>query len=207
MFMINDMSDNFIPSDQQPKFLADGSYYLALAILELAKAEGIPSEGKQKAGVEAIELARQALKIHTQLHGSGHAQIAGDMTVLADVLDYFNNVDDDEVLRLRKQSISLQRQLKGSLSYNTAIGNESLGRSYCGIASRATEGKDWDRGIANLNLALTHCREAVRIYKAINLVDKANDALRNITVIYENIRKIGIAKAAMSSASAAATKG
>ena len=122
------------------------------------------------------------------------------------MLDYFNNVDDDEVLRLRKQAVSLLSRLEGSLSYNTAVGNENLGRSYCGIASRANEAKDWDRGIVNLNLALTYCREAVRIYKAINLLDKADDVVRNITVVEENIRKIGIAKA-KAATSATVSKG
>ena len=54
MFMINEMTDNFIPANQRSKFLAHGSYWLARAIFHLAKAGGIPPEGKQKAGEEAI---------------------------------------------------------------------------------------------------------------------------------------------------------
>ena len=70
MFMINEMTDNFIPADQRSQFLADASYYLARAIHRLSKAGGIPPEGKQKAGEEAITLARQALELNTQLHGA-----------------------------------------------------------------------------------------------------------------------------------------
>ena len=106
MFMINDMADNFIPSDQRSEFLADGSYYLAVAIYGLAKAGGIPPEEKQKAGEEAIASARQALEIHTQLYGTENVNVAADMGTLADVLDHFNDVDDDEVLRLIEQAIA-----------------------------------------------------------------------------------------------------
>ena len=45
-------------------------------------------------------LARIALEIQTQLHGTEHQHVANAMRLLADVLDYFNNVDDDDVLRL-----------------------------------------------------------------------------------------------------------
>ena len=44
MFMINDMTDNFIPADQRSEFLADASYHLAHAILRFAEAGGIPPE-------------------------------------------------------------------------------------------------------------------------------------------------------------------
>ena len=39
-FMIAEMTDNFIPADQRPKFLANGSYWLAVAIHGLAMAGG-----------------------------------------------------------------------------------------------------------------------------------------------------------------------
>ena len=208
MFMINDMTDNFIPSEERPRFLADASHYLARAIYWLTVNSVIPPVEKQKVGVEAIEYARQALKIHTQLYGIEHSQVACDMTILADALDYFNNVDDDEVLRLRKQAVSLLSRIEGSLSYNVATAESNLGRTYGGsIAKRALDANDWDRGTANLNLALLHCREAVRIYQAINLADKANDVLHNIAVAEDSIRKFGIAKAKAAVSSATVSKG
>ena len=69
-FMIVEMTDNFIPSDQYPQFLADISYWLAQAILKYAIVGGIPPSEKQKAGEEAITLFRKALEIHTQLNGT-----------------------------------------------------------------------------------------------------------------------------------------
>ena len=61
MFMIAEMTDNFIPADERPQFLAEASYYLAISIQALAGTGGIPPEEKQKAGEEAIALARKAL--------------------------------------------------------------------------------------------------------------------------------------------------
>ena len=54
------------------------------------------------------------------------------MMGLADVLEYFNNVDDDEdeVLRLLEQAITIYRQVEGSLSVNVAAGEGKLGSVY-----------------------------------------------------------------------------
>ena len=207
MFMINDMADNFIPSDQRSRFLADGSYYLAAAILKLAGAGGIPPEEKQKAGEEAIELARQALKLRTQVHETGSARVATNMTVLAGALDYFNDVDDDEVLRLYEQAIAIYRRKEGTSSYNVAVGENNLGFTYKRKAERAEDAKDLDRCMANLELALPHFRESARIFRALNHVHKADDALRTVIAVEEDIQQVGIARAAAAAAAAAATRG
>ena len=94
-FMIAEMTDNFIPSDQQPKFLANILCWLATAIFWLAQAGGIPSEAQQKAGEEAIKLARDACEIRERSDGIESSTVAGSMSTLSLVLDYFNDVDDD----------------------------------------------------------------------------------------------------------------
>ena len=143
MFMINDMADNFIPSDQRPQILADGSYYLSQAIFLLARNGGIPPEEKQKAGEEAIVLARQALKLHTQLRGTESADVANDMHTIANVLDYFNDVDDDEILRLYEQAIAIYNRVEGSSYVNVAAGENSMqqrpGVNYCCFNSYANK--------------------------------------------------------------------
>ena len=143
MFMINDMADNFIPSDQRPQILADGSYYLSQAIFLLARNGGIPPEEKQKAGEEAIVLARQALKLHTQLRGTESADVANDMHTIANVLDYFNDVDDDEILRLYEQAIAIYNRVEGSSCVNVAAGENSMqqrpGVNYCCFNSYANK--------------------------------------------------------------------
>ena len=211
MFMINEMTDNFIPADERPKFLADGSYYLARAIHRLAEAGGIPPEDKQKKGEESIELARQALKLHTRLHGTMSAEVASSMGVLADVLGYFNDVDDDEILRLLEQSIAIYRRVEGSSSVNVAACENNLGNAYKKRAGRAQAANDLDRELANLELTLPPLREAARIYNTTNHMDDANDALRDIARIEESLRRIGIARAAAvaaaATAAATATKG
>ena len=126
MFMISDMADNFIPADKQPEFLADGSYYLALALFRLSLAGGIPPEEKQKAGEEAIKLARKALGLHTRLNGIESDRVALDMATLADALNHFNNRDDDEVLRLLERAISITARGQGTVSMNMGSRN-SLG--------------------------------------------------------------------------------
>ena len=199
-FMIAEMTDNFIPTDERPQFLADGSYWLAVAILALAESGGIPPNEKQKAGEEAIELARKALEIHTQLYGTENVVVACAMGTLADVLDYFHNVDDDEILRLIEQGIAIFRRFEGSLSVNVAVDETKLGNAYVSRAERARAVNDLERELANLELALSHYREAARIYRPINHVDKADKTLHNIAKFEERIRQIGIARAAVAAA-------
>ena len=204
-FMIAEMTDNFIPADQRPKFLAEVSHWLASSLHALAENGGIPPEGKQKAGEEAIELARKALEIHTQLHGIESTKVAGDMTALAGALDFFNDVDDDEIFRLRDQAITIFSRLEGSSSVNVAICESCLGNTYIGSARRAQAVNNLDRCMANLELALTHYREAARIYMTINHVDSADRTRLNIAQTEENLRRIGIARAA--AAAATTTRG
>ena len=204
MFMINGMADNFIPADERPRFLAEGSYYLASAILRLAENGDIPTDEKKKAGEEAIASARQAIENHTRGFGTGHFKVAGAMNILADVLDYFNNVNDDEILRLREQSIAIYSREQGSSSVNVAACERNLGNAYQNRAMRAQDANDLDRSMANLELALPHYREAVRIFRVSNHVDGANIALRDIANVEENIRRIGIAKAKAATATAKA---
>ena len=203
MFMINDMADNFIPSDQRPKFLAQGSYYLAQAIYRLALAGSIPPAEKQKAGEEAIALARQALELRTQVCGAESNQVAGAMLTLADVLNHFNNVDDDQVLRLYEQSTAIYSRVEGSSSPNVAASEGNLGNVYSSRANKAQAANDLDRCTANFELALTHLRESVRIYRAINHVDSAEGNLRTVVEVEEKLRQIGITR----EAAGAATRG
>ena len=196
MFMINDMTDSFIPSDERPAFLAEASYWLARSIFALAQAGGIPPAEQQKAGEEATTFIRQALELHTQYLGDQSAQVAADMVIIADILDYFNDVDDDEILRLYEQSIAISSRLNGSLSVNVAVGKNNLGSAYKNRAVRAKGANDLDRCIANLELALPHYREAVRIYRALNHVDGANQTLGEIAQVEEGIRRYKIDRAA-----------
>ena len=191
MFMIKDMADNFIPFEQQPHFLADASYYLARAILNLAQAGDIPPEGKQKAGEEAITLARQALELRTQLYGIDITKIATSMGTLAQMLDYFSNVDDDEVLRLYEQAKVIFSRVEGSSSYNVAAGEGQLGNTYINRARRAEAVNDLDRCMINLGLAVPHLLEAVRIYTATNNLERANWNLLAVAEAEEQKQRLG----------------
>ena len=208
MFMIAEMTDNFIPSDQRSQFLADGSYWLARAIHGLAKAGGIPQEEEQKAGQEAIALAHKAIELHTQLHAES-AQVACAMTTLADVLNYFKNIDDDEVFRLLDQANVIFGRVEGRSSVNVAVGEYKLGIAYHTRARRAEDANDSERMMANLVLALPHFRVAARLFRVNNHVDKADQALCYVTDIEEFFREIEIdnAEAVVEVEAEAATRG
>ena len=193
-------ADGIIPSDQRQPLLARGSYWLSRATLALARSGGIPPEEKQKAGEKAIALARKALEIDTQLEETESANVAGDMIALASALNYFNNVDDDEILRLYEQANTITSRLEGSLSMNVALGEKNLGVSYYNRALMAHTANDLDRCMANLELALPHYREASRIYRAINFTEKADMAHRNAIQVEEITRQIGSSRAATATA-------
>ena len=164
--MINDKNDDFIPTKERQQFIAEGSKWLGDTIYRLAENGGIAPNEMQKAKEEAIMLARQALEIYTRMDRTSE-RVAESMTALADILGYFNDVDDDEVTRLYEQANVLFARHQGSSSYNVANGKFNLGIMYGKRANRAV---DSDRCKRNRELALTHYRESNRIYKAINHV-------------------------------------
>ena len=191
MSLINDTTD--IPVEEQRKLLADGSRFLAMSILTLyhqGERKGNPPEEKQKAGEEAIALARQSLELHTQLDGLENSGVAGDLGVLADILDSFNDVDDDEVPRLHQQAIAIYRRLEGSSSANVAASENNLANAYKSRANRARAANDFDRSLVNLELALTHLREAERIFRANHHVDNAHNARTSAAGVEGAIREI-----------------
>ena len=122
------------------------------------------------------------------------------MGSLAGVLDYFNYVDNDEIPRLYEQSIVIYGRVQGSSSYNVAIGEFNLGAVYSSRAKRAETANDLDRCLANLELVLLHLREAARIFRTDNHMDSADNALRGVAQIEEDIRRIRIARAAEAAA-------
>ena len=182
--------DSHIPDDRRQYFTAQGAYFLALAMYELARNGDIPPEANQAAGQEAIALARRALEIETQLNGLEHEDVANAMSLLADALEYFNNVDDVEVLRLYEQSIAIQARVEGSSSVNVAVGELNLGNVYHRRAKRARAANDLDRYVANLELSLPHYREAARIYRAVNYADRADITAQCAVDVEETLRQL-----------------
>ena len=182
--------DSHIPDNQRQEFIAKGAHYLAKALHALAHSGGMPEKEKQATGVEAIMLARRALEIHTQLHGAESEEVAEDMNVLASLLDYFNDVDDDEVLRFRVQAKAIFARIQGSLSVNVAAQERNLGAEFDKRARRACAAHDLDREVANYELALPRFREAARIFRAINHVEHAEGTARIIAMVEERLRQV-----------------
>ena len=125
--------DSHIPDNKRDDFTARGASELARALWQLAVHGDMPAEEQKETGVEAIMLARRALEIHKQLRGVEHERVANDMGTLAGILDYFNDVDDDEVPCLYKQAISILTRLQGKLSANVAACLANMGATYCTI--------------------------------------------------------------------------
>ena len=144
--------------------------------------------------MKAIAHAREALEISTQLYVDD-GEVGTNLMVLADILDHFNEVDDDEVIRLYEQAKSVFARSQGSLSSNVATSEKNLGITYRDRAIRACTAHDLDRAVANLELALPHVREAVRIYRAANRMDRVDDALRRVAEV-ENLLRMAEAERA-----------
>ena len=186
--------DSHIPDNQRQHFTARGAYYLALSMLHLAQHGDIPPEANQTVGQEAIGLARIALEIQTQLHGTEHPHVANAMCILADALAYFNNIDDDEVLRLYEQSIEIHSRVDGSSTLNVGVFQHNLGDAYKNRAKRARAENDLDRELINLELSLSHCVDAVRIFRARNHTEKADESAQAIVEVEEKLRQCTIAR-------------
>ena len=183
-------TDDIIPTGQRQQFLARGSHHLAHATWRLSEAGGIPPEEKQKAGEEAIELARKAIEITSQLHGNDDNETAGSIGLLASALGHFNGVDDDEILRLNERTIAIYARHYGSTSLNVGTGENNLGNAYCRRSARAQLANNRNRELVNLQMALPHHREAYRIYRAVNYVDKAEKIMQTVVQIEQRIRRL-----------------
>ena len=188
--------DSHIPDADREWFTAQGAYYLARAMLKLAENGDVPPEENQTVGQEATGLARRSLEIFTQLHGLEHQDVANAMILLADALASFNNVEDVEILRLYEQSISITARMQGRLSVNVAVGENNLADAYHKRARRAHTVNDLDQELDNLQESLLHCREAARICRAINLVEKADDFAQCVAEVEEEVRQCTIAQTA-----------
>ena len=180
--------DSHIPEHQVQKFTARGAYELARATFALAQSGGMPAEEKQAAGIEAIMLARRALEISIRLYGAESTEVAGALGTLADMLTYFNDVDDEEAVPLYEKAKAIFVRIHGSLSLNVATGEYNLGVTYNNRATSAQAAHDLVRKVANLELALPHLRGAVRIYRAINRMDDAVNAARDVVNVEESLR-------------------
>ena len=114
------------------------------------------------------------------------------MSLLADALDYFNNVDDDEALRLYEQSNAITARVEGSLSVNVAAGEETFAIMYYNRAKRARAANDLDREITNLELAPPHYLGAARIYRAANHMTSADRIEQFIVDVEEKLQECRI---------------
>ena len=196
MFMIDEMTDNFIPANERTRFLAEGSYWLARAIHDLAKTGGIPPEEMKKAGEEAMVHVRQASELNTQLEVAEDDLKACNMMILGDILYYFNDGNDyKEVITTYELANNMFERLEGDLSRNWAIGKEKLGAVYHKGAMKAKIEGDLDLCMHNIEKALPLYRDASRIYRANNHMEKATITHGIVVSFEEEILQIRITRA------------
>ena len=189
-----------IPDDQLQEYLARGAKEYACAIWKMAESGGIPPAEKQKAGEQSIALARRAMEGSIQVHGNDSAYVATSMGILASTLDYFNDVDNIEVIGLLEQAIAIYARVQGTVSMNVAVGEYNLGNTYCKRFQNAMAVDDLERAQMNVDLAIPHHREAARIFTAINHMDSAAKARQNALGLEEQSRHIAVLRAAASAA-------
>ena len=198
--IINHKHDNKIPVDRREAYIARGAYHLAQSLLHLAQSGGIPSEEKPKIGQEAIALLRRALEINTQRFGERDVKVAHAMCAIADALDYFNDVDDDEVIRLLERSTAIFTRVYGAVSVNAATSDTNVGGALLARATRANAAHDLDREQTNLNLALLRFVEASRIFRIVDRLDMVEQTTNGIAEIEAKLRWVATARTALAAA-------
>ena len=194
------LANNDIPGEQRQDYVAMAASLLAETTWRWAESGGIPPEEKQKAGEEAIGFARQSLEINIQLYGTESEDAAAGMTVLASILEFFNDNGGDEVLRLLEQAIAIGTRVEGRMSLKLGPRENNLGSAYCRRAMVAMVGNDVVRLVMNLQLALPHYRKAAEIFKANNHMDAADIVLGLIVDVEERLAKAAVVAAAAAAA-------
>ena len=77
----------------------------------------------------------------------------------------------------------------GGLSSNVAVSERNLFLLYTKKAKRAYAAHDLNRLVAHQQQALSHLREAARIYRAINHLEQADELAGQLVDVEEILRK------------------
>ena len=196
-----------IPENELQEYLGRGAYEYARAIKCLSISGGIPPEQKQQKGQMAIDLGRRALEIHTRLHGYMSHQVANVTSLLANLIDYFNDndADTDEVKRLYVQAIAIFARVEGPESMNVASSTNNMANMYILRSMRARDANDEVRQKEALEQALPHLREGNRIYRLINHTSMVEGGDRQIAAVEASLRQLAARAAARADVAATAT--
>ena len=165
-----------------------------LSTQQLAESGGIPSEELVLAEHLSIARARQSVEINSKEYGAHSEHVALSMGTLSDVLDYFSEGRNDEVLVLNEQALVIHMRMHGKMSMNVGTCHYNMGSCYDRRASNALHDKDLDQCYAHYEVALTHFREAVEIFEATNLKDNAIAAKSNVAIIEDHLLRIAAVK-------------
>jgi hypothetical protein len=122
-------------------------------------------------------LAREALRIRTQLYGNDHHLVGHSVALLAGIFRKQGNLGD-EVKELFERALAISIKNEGPDGVNTSIGNTNLGYFYRKLAFTDLTSEE---NIKHLHLSKFYYTEALRIKRKIfglahhNTIDAASD--------------------------------
>jgi hypothetical protein len=111
--------------------------------------------------VRAEMLARESLRIRTQLYGNNHSRVGQSVGLLAECLRKQDNLKN-ETKELFERSLAIDVKHEGPDGVNTSISNKNLGLFYCQLADTDL---NTDKRKEHLRLSVSHFTEAFRIRK------------------------------------------
>jgi hypothetical protein len=135
--------------DQESEAVAKGYYNLGNVMVN----------NQNEDLVRAEMLARESLRIRTQLYGNDHHRVGESIGLLAAILIKQGNLEN-EVKELCERSLAIHVKQEGPDGVSTSIGNSNLG-----IFHRQLAGTDLstDERKEHLRLSVSHFTEALRI--------------------------------------------
>jgi tetratricopeptide (TPR) repeat protein len=134
--------------DQESEAVAKGYYNLGNVLK------------KQKEDVVRAEmLARESLRIRTQLYGNDHPHVGNSIGLLAEILRKQGNLGN-EVKEMFERSLAIDVKQQGPDGVNTSIGNKNLGVFHDQLAETDLS---TDERKEHLRLSVSYYTEALRI--------------------------------------------
>jgi len=196
-----------IPAEKRQKYVANAAQMVAQATYQLSENGGISSEEKPMAEELAITRARQSLEINIQEYGEQSEHVALSMGTLSDVLDYFSDGRDDEVLRLNNEALVIHMRKYGKMSMNVGTCQYNLGSCYDRRATNALHINQLDQCYAFLESALICFQEAAEIFETIHFVDNAKAAKTHTATIEGRLLRVAAIRVVSLSSSGKTTSG
>jgi tetratricopeptide (TPR) repeat protein len=154
--MLNSLKDPMNALDQESEAVAKGYYHLAQVIDKQIMNE------QQGDSVKAEMLARESLRIRTQLNGNDHPSVGTSSALLANILKRQSNLGN-ETKELFERSLAINMKHCGPDGLNTANSFINIGKLYYLSATLPKFRRNVETRKEHLRLSIFSYKEAVRI--------------------------------------------